>query len=154
MDRKKRIQDLQRKNRIKQLINELKGVFNQLDNKDFLSADKTSTIQTNVISIMNSMDEKETSEKLAMNYDYKKWIKDGLKKRQTELNTELVVYLTWKQETFAITLCADEIFHNIDYVISMSSIANNGSSFIITSNELDVGLCLWRTEYEIMGYQW
>lgn len=153
-ERKQKIQELQRKNRINQLSNQMKMVFSNLVVEHFLSVDKTNGIQKSVISIMDSMDEQKKSEKLALDYNYKKWIKDNLEKLKKELDIELIVYLVWNQETFAVSLHIDDIFHNIDYVISMTAIENNGSSFIITNDKLDIGLCLWRTEYEIMGYQW
>lgn len=154
MDRNQRIQELQRKNRIKQLKDEMMKVFNNLKYDDFLSISETSRIQRMAISIMDSLDAQNKSERLPIGYDYKRWIKDNLKNLKGESYTELVVYLAWNQETFAIILRTDEIVNNIDYIISMSSIAKNGCNFIITNSKLDIGLCLWRTEYEIISYQW
>lgn len=154
MDRKQRIQELRRKNKISQLIRKMKIIFNNLREEDFLTIDKANIIQKNVISIMNSMDEQEKSEKYPLDYNYKKWIEDNLKKLKIEFCKEFIVYLDLNCETFAVFLNVDDIFNNIDYIISMTSIENNGSSLIIINDKLNTGLCLWRTEYEIMGYKW
>lgn len=154
MDRSQRIQELQRKNRIKHICCQMQEVLKNLTIDNFLSKDATIRIEKEIIKKMDYMDMLKQRNIMQYNSNFESCILKNINLIENLKSQDLIIYIVWEKETYALRLSIEDVINNIKYLISMSSIANNGSSFIITSYNLDIGLCLWRTEYEIICYQW
>lgn len=159
MNRKERIEELQRKNRIKILYEEMKKEITDLQIKDFIPYDERVQLVRKTYKLMDEMNENQTNVRYMLKeMPYEQLIKENIKTINKLQNQKIVVFYERTKETkegVAISLSVTQVINNIDFIISFSSIANRGCSIFFLDRNMKFGLALWKTEYEeLMLYRW
>lgn len=154
MDRKKRIQELKRKNEITNLCRVWMNNDITISMDNFLKIQDTLHLQSKILNKLDKMDSDNTSiiyqeqeiniisaftEELINNIDN---------------NKEYAFFVRGATEIGGLVLSGNIILEKSEFIIKESEIFNNGCSIFFSSLNAESGVCLWKGEYDNRIYVW
>ena len=154
MDRKKRIQELKRKNEITNLCGVWRNNDITISMDNFLKIQETIHLQSKILNKLDKMDSDNTSiiyqeqeiniisaftEELINNIDN---------------NKKYAFFVRGATEIGGLVLSGNIIIEKSEFIIKESEIFNNGCSIFFSSLNAESGVCLWKGEYENRIYVW
>ncbi len=154
MDRKKRIQELKRKNKITNLCRIWMDNNITISMDNFLGIQQTLHLQSKILNKLDKMDSDNAS------IIYQKHEKNILSVFTEELinniknNKEYVFFVRGANEIGGIILSGNIIIEKCEFIIKESEIFNKGCSIFFTSLNAERGICLWEGEYDNRIYVW
>ncbi len=154
MDKKKRIQELKRKNEITNLCKVWMNNDISISMNNFLEISQTLQIQSKILDKLDEMDRNNTS------IIYQKQEIDIISAFTKELinnidnSKEYVFFVRGATKIGAIVLSGNIIMEKCEFIIKESEIFNNGCSIFFSSLNAESGICLWKGEYDNRIYVW
>lgn len=154
MDRKKRIQELKRKNEITNLCGVWRNNDITISMDNFLKIQETIHLQSKILNKLDKMDSDNTSiiyqeqeiniisaftEELINNIDN---------------NKKYAFFVRGATEIGGLVLSGNIIIEKSEFIIKESEIFNNGCSIFFSSLNAESGVCLWKGEYDNRIYVW
>lgn len=154
MDKKKRIQELKRKNEITNLCRVWMNNDISISMDNFLEIQETLHLQKKILDKLDEMDSDNTSiiyqepeiniisaftEELINNIDNKK---------------KYVFFVRGVTKIGGLVLSGNIIVGKSEFIIKESEIFNNGCSIFFSSLNAESGICLWKGEYDNRIYVW
>ncbi len=154
MDKKKRIQELKRKNEITNLCRVWMNNDISISMDNFLGTQETLHLQKRILDKLDEMDSDNTSiiyqepeiniisaftEELINNIDN---------------NKKYVFFVRGVTKIGGLVLRGNIIVEKSEFIIKESEIFNNGCSIFFSSLNAESGICLWKGEYDNRIYVW
>lgn len=154
MDRKKRIQELKRKNEIINLCRVWMNNDITISMNNFLETQETLCLQSKILDKLDEMDSNNTS------IIYREQEINIISTFTEELinnidnNKEYVFFVRGVTKLGGLVLSGNIIIEKREFIIKESEIFDNGCSIFFSSLNAESGVCLWRGEYDNRIYVW
>ncbi len=154
MDKKKRIQELKRKNEIINLCREWMNNDITISMNNFLETQQTLHIQSKILDKLDEMDSDNTSiicqkQEIDIISVFTKEIINNI-----DNSKEYVFFVRGATKIGAIVLSGNIIVEKCEFIIKESEFFNNGCSIFFSFLNVESGICLWKGEYDNRIYVW
>lgn len=154
MDRKKRIQELKRKNEIINLCRVWMNNDITISIDNFLKIQETLHLQSKILNKLNEIDSHNES------IIYQEQEINILSAFTEELinnidnNKEYAFFVRGATKIGGLVLNGNVIIEKSEFIIKESEIFNNGCSIFFSLLNAESGVCLWKGEYDNRIYVW
>lgn len=154
MDKKRRIQELKRKNEITNLCRVWMNNDIIISMNNFLEIQETLHLQTKILNKLDEMDSNNISiiyqeQEINIISTFTKELINNIDK-----NREYVFFVRGATKTGGLVLSGNIIIEKREFIIKESEIFNNGCSIFFSSLNAERGVCLWKGEYDNRIYVW
>lgn len=154
MDKKKRIQELKRKNEIINLCREWMNNDITISMNNFLETQQTLHIQSKILEKLDEMDSDNTSiicqkQGIDIISVFTKEIINNI-----DNSKEYVFFVRGATKIGGIVLSGNIIVEKCEFIIKESEFFNNGCSIFFSFLNVESGICLWKGEYDNRIYVW
>jgi len=154
MDKKKRIQELKRKNEIINLCREWMNNDIKISMNNFLETQQTLHIQSKILDKLDEMDRDNTSiicqkQEIDIISVFTKEIINNI-----DNSKEYVFFVRGATKIGGIVLSGNIIVEKCEFIIKESEFFNNGCSIFFSFLNVESGICLWKGEYDNRIYVW
>lgn len=154
MDKKKRIQELKRKNEITNLCKVWRNNDISISIDNFIGTQETLHLQKKILDKLDEMDRENTS------IIYQEQAIDIVSAFTEELinnidnSKKYVFFVRGVTEIGGLVLSGNVIVEKSEFIIKESEIFNNGCSIFFSTLNAENGICLWKGEYDKRIYVW
>lgn len=154
MDKKKRIQELKRKNEITNLCKVWMNNDISISIDNFIGTQETLHLQKKILDKLDEMDSENTS------IIYQKQAIDIVSAFTEELinnidnSKKYVFFVRGVTKIGGLVLSGNVIVEKSEFIIKESEIFNNGCSIFFSTLNAESGICLWKGEYDNRIYVW
>ncbi len=153
MDRKKRVEELKRKNRIAVLCRRWNDYGIKISIDSFLSQRETIAIQKDIINMLDILDVHHKS----MIYSKTENVLNKYKKElfhYIDDDERYVFFLKKSTDYGAVVINGNTLKENMDFIIGESEYFNNTCCIFCCTESVVSGICMWLGEYDNRIYVW
>lgn len=154
MEKKEKIKHLQIKNHRRILCEKMKQHIEEIEIDDFISIDRTIQLQNEILQYLDEMDKRESSLKESISNFYVDVFKRHCDIFSDKYNQKVVFFHSQAVEIGAVNISVESVMKNMDYILSISEMHEQGCSVFVVSSDMKFGLCLWKDEYDFTIYKW
>lgn len=155
MDRKERIKVLQIENSRRLLCKDMQEYIEEINVDNFISPESTAKLTEKILKHMEYMDERKLSVKKPLDYSFEKLFKENMDILLKNSEQDIIFFHYLSHKIGALEIKVSSMIKNIDYILSISEMNKRTACDVFAvSKDMRVGLCIWKTEYELLLYKW
>lgn len=153
MDRAEKIEKLKIKSKRKKLYQAINESIKNIS-INFIEIEDTIKLRDEIIAYMEMMDTECSSLIFSSDISCVDIYKSNLDVFSNLREEDIVFFHNEFLNLGAIELNLGVLIDNIDYMLCISDLFKGGCGMFLVDKNMEFGLCLWKTEYDIRLYKW